>query len=144
MTQAIATYAAFVGTLSLIIAFVAYRQSGPRVVAYAVFRVTSSEVWVTVFNKGRGEITITDIRGWVRTGSDRFDLAAGSVEDQLPHRLEGHGDFKVTIPVSADGPDAGHVKLLATIKRRPQSNPKAFGGADIFLGDGRVIRAPLM
>ncbi|MEV4621116.1 hypothetical protein AB0J74_20705 [Asanoa sp. NPDC049573] len=144
MTLAIATYAAIVATCSLVVAFLAYRQAGPRVEADAVADYDANAVEVTVYNKGRGAITIVEVRAWIATFRTGRSWSMGEAGDEVPHRLEGHSRFRIRIPVKHQsgyelGP--GRSEVPTEDLTLPMARGQFTGVADIVLGDGRRLHA---
>jgi hypothetical protein len=138
MTLAVAVYAAVVASASLVVAFLAYRQGGPRVKVRASVKISGNvDVEVTVYNRGRGAITIAS--GWASVAftpnPPRVGAIFGTAVDGLPHRLEGHSSFPMTIPVD-QGPHARAVRAMdsATLQQRIHGAFVVVG-----LGDGRMI-----
>ncbi|MEV4536247.1 hypothetical protein AB0J82_20880 [Asanoa sp. NPDC049518] len=135
MTLAIATYAAIVSTCSLVVAFFAYRQGGPRVDAKAACDPRNPTMHVAVFNKGRGATTIARVEAlaYIPQTEKTTGWWRGYSDDELHHRLEGHSSVTVDIelvhdqfarPVSAD---------------ESPSTARGTGYAIVMLSDGRVL-----
>jgi len=112
--------------------------------AEAVADYDLSAVEVTVYNKGRGAITIVEARAWIVTFRTGRSWLTGEAGDELPYRLEGHSRFRIRIPVKHQSGcelGLGRSEVPTENLTLPTARGQFTGVADIVLGDGRRLHA---
>jgi|SRR5580692_215082 hypothetical protein len=109
LTEILAVYAAIVSTVSLAIAYFAYRSDDPKLSGTVEVKNDLRsikgriELEISLHNRGRGAITIDSVNMW-KAGAGKLMPIPDHTDVSLPVRIDGHSGlrWKIAVEDSSD------------------------------------------